>query len=263
MRLDQAFSDSFTRFPDSPAIIEGNRACTYSQLHARVERLAGALASRGVSSGDHVVYVSANSAVFAELTLACSRIGAVCEIHNIRLSDQTLLELIARSGASLAVLSADAWDRLGPHLPSSGSIETTVVFGHEEDLLDDAIPYEEFLEGAPAPPNQKPADDEDPVLMMFTSGTTGTPKGVLFSHRAIANRIAIDVESMGFSSGDSMLFVLPFFHTTCMSVFAVLSAGGTAVIGNSSDPRSIMETVNRYGITRIGLVPYHMRSLCS
>ena len=108
MRLDQAFSDSFTRFPDSPAIIEGNRACTYSQLHARVERLAGALASRGVSSGDHVVYVSANSAVFAELTLACSRIGAVCEIHNIRLSDQTLLELIARSGASLAVLSADA-----------------------------------------------------------------------------------------------------------------------------------------------------------
>ena len=47
MRLDQAFSDSFTRFPDSPAIIEGNRACTYSQLHARVERLAGALASRG------------------------------------------------------------------------------------------------------------------------------------------------------------------------------------------------------------------------
>ena len=93
MRLDQAFSDSFTRFPDSPAIIEGNRACTYSQLHARVERLAGALASRGVSSGDHVVYVSANSAVFAELTLACSRIGAVCEIHNIRLSDQTLLEL--------------------------------------------------------------------------------------------------------------------------------------------------------------------------
>ena len=57
MRLDQAFSDSFTRFPDSPAIIEGNRACTYSQLHARVERLAGALASRGVSSGDHVVYV--------------------------------------------------------------------------------------------------------------------------------------------------------------------------------------------------------------
>lgn len=263
MRLDQAFSDSFTRFPDSPAIIEGNRACTYSQLHARVERLAGALASRGVSSGGHVVYVSANSAVFAELTLACSRIGAVCEIHNIRLSDQTLLELIARSGASLAVLSADAWDRLGPHLPSSGSIETTVVFGYEEDLLDDAIPYEEFLEGAPAPPNQKPADDEDPVLMMFTSGTTGTPKGVLFSHRAIANRIAIDVESMGFSSGDSMLFVLPFFHTTCMSVFAVLSAGGTAVIGNSSDPRSIMETVNRYGITRIGLVPYHMRSLCS
>ena len=99
--------------------------------------------------------------------------------------------------------------------------------------------------------------------MMFTSGTTGTPKGVLFSHRAIANRIAIDVESMGFSSGDSMLFVLPFFHTTCMSVFAVLSAGGTAVIGNSSDPRSIMETVTRYGITRIGLVPYHMRSLCS
>ena len=47
MRLDQAFSDSFTRFPDSPAIIEGNRACTYSQLHARVESLAGALASRG------------------------------------------------------------------------------------------------------------------------------------------------------------------------------------------------------------------------
>ena len=88
MRLDQAFSDSFTRFPDSPAIIEGNRACTYSQLHARVERLAGALASRGVSSGGHVVYVSTNSAVFAEFVLTCSRIGAVCEIHNIRLSDQ-------------------------------------------------------------------------------------------------------------------------------------------------------------------------------
>lgn len=263
MRLDQAFSDSFRRFPDSLAIVEGNRACTYSQLHARVEKLAGALLSNGVGHGDHVIYISANSAVFVELTLACSRIGAVCEIHNIRLSDQALLELVARSGAPVAVLSVNAWGRLGSRLSLNNLIRTIIVCDCEENLPSRVIPYERLLEEASAPPDQESTDDADPMLMMFTSGTTGAPKGVLFSHSAIVNRIAIDVESMKFSSRDSMLFVLPFFHTTCMSVFAVLSSGGVAVIGGSSNPRSIIENTNRHGITRIGLVPYHMRSLCS
>lgn len=263
MRLDQAFSDSFKCFPNSLAVVEGDRTYTYSQLHDRVEKLADALSAHGVGHGDHVIYISANSAVFVELTLACSRIGAVCEIHNIRLSDQALLGLIEHSGATVAVLSADAWKRLGSRLPSDSSIETAIVFGCEESLPGNVIPYKRLLAEASMPPDQDAVDDEDPVLMMFTSGTTGTPKGVLFSHRAIISRIAIDVESMRFSSGDSMLFVLPFFHTTCMSVYAALAVGGTVVIGSSSDSRSIVETTNRYGITRIGLVPYHMRSLCS
>lgn len=263
MRLDQAFIDSFTRFPDSPAVVEGSCTYSYSQLRTRVERLAAALLANDVGKGDHVVYISANSAVFVELTLACSRIGAVCEIHNVRLSDQTLLELAEHTDASVAVLSVDAWERLGARLISNSPIETIIVFGCTNALPTGAIPYEELLRCSRPLPDQEPANDEDPVLMMFTSGTTGTPKGVLFSHRAIVNRIAIDMESMRFSSRDSMLFVLPFFHTTCMSVFAALAAGGTVVIGSSSSPRSIIETTNRLGITRVGLVPYHMRSLCS
>lgn len=104
---------------------------------------------------------------------------------------------------------------------------------------------------------------EDPVFMLYTSGTTGLPKGVVFSQEAMVNRAQADVEGMRFSRDDIMLFVLPFYHVTCVSVFAVLLVGAQMVIGQSNKAPDIVSYVNRYGVTRVGLVPYHMRTLAA
>lgn len=99
--------------------------------------------------------------------------------------------------------------------------------------------------------------------MFYTSGTTGIPKGVVFSHAAMMSRVRCDAGAMRFAEDDVMLFVLPFFHITCVSAFVVLHVGATMVVSASSKASSVVELIERHRVTRVGLVPFHLRAMAA
>ena len=234
------------------ALISKGGAFTYEQLDARVSQLAGALCARGVEKGDIVALTSKNAPIFIELTMACSRIGAVCAAFSTRFSCAVLSTLIAHAAPRLLFVPEDKL--ADAQAAVRGAQVETECFASE------GAAYEALLASAPAP-RVAELEETDPALLLYTSGTTGTPKGVVLSHGALLARIEIDRQTMHINEHTKMLFVLPFFHVTCVSVFVVLASGGAVAIASGAKDYMIVSEIQKNQATHVGLLPYHLRQL--
>ena len=289
MLLADILEESARKGPDRVAVRFKGKAYTYEDVRQRVGRLTAAWVRLGVRPGDHVAVIAPNSLAFIETTFSCARLGAVCEAYNVRLAPRVIVELLKRSNAQVVVVTPEMQERLAGLWKDVGRPLTLVLLDDAAEgaegvvgaagegasgvalkgALAEGVQAQHGYEGllasaADAPlPEAVAVRPEDPVFMLYTSGTTGLPKGVVFSQEAMVNRAQADVEGMRFSRDDIMLFVLPFYHVTCVSVFAVLLVGAQMVIGQSNKAPDIVSYVNRYGVTRVGLVPYHMRTLAA
>ena len=114
-----------------------------------------------------------------------------------------------------------------------------------------------------AEPSTKVAcyDENAPVLMLYTSGTTGVPRGVWFTNRAIERRIEMDLRDLDIDQDTVSLCVLPMYHITLMSSLLVICQGGTLVISDARDTESVARLIREYDVTFVGLVPFMLRSL--
>ncbi|WP_165047063.1 MULTISPECIES: class I adenylate-forming enzyme family protein [unclassified Adlercreutzia] len=257
--LSDILADAAQRSPRKVALRCKGRALTYAQVKGRVDRLAGVLRALHVRRGHHVSLVTANALACVELTFACAQIGAVCEQYNIRLSPAALVRLLGKSSSTVLVCSSAVWERLAPAIGGVGRplavilLDSGDAFGLSayEELVAAAEPFDRHVERAAS----------DPVLMIYTSGTSGDPHGVMLSHQALVARAEIDVRAMWFTGDDVVLSVLPLFHITSVSTFAAFFAGAEVVIDDSSRPEDIVRLVNEHGVTRMGVVPYVLRLL--
>lgn len=273
MNLADVIVDSATRFPDKRALAFGARRLTYEQLVERVRCLAGGLQRLGVGRGDHVALIADNSDAVFECMFACMWVGAVCEQYNTRLSTYALGQLLERSPASVVVASARLCDELAGAIAQARGGEPPCLVVIDDGAVAPSgaaaprdgrlLAYEGLLDGdlAPAAPLDLPP--EAPCSEFFTSGTTGLPRGVVVSHQAFLERLRIDQRDMAFSADDVLLCVLPLFHVTSMAAYVALMAGAQVVIARANDGESIARAINAYGVTRLGLVPFLMRSLVS
>lgn len=259
--------------PDKVAMRFKDRSFTFSDVKDRVDRLAGALADRGTERRGHVAVITPNTSACIEIVFACARLGAVCEQYNTRLSALSIVGLLQRSDARIVFLSCAMYDVLKDHLESVGRPLTLIlldgVAGDEAAkaravaIADggDALDYENVL--AEAEPLEAAADvsASDAVIMLYTSGTTGMPRGVLLSHEALLARIEIDTKEMWFTPDDVSLSVLPLFHVTCVTAFVTVANGAELVIADSHKPEDVAAMIRTYGVTRVGLVPFLLRAL--
>ena len=251
-RIDDILCRGLKASREGTALICRGGTFTYEQLDRRVDQLAGALCSKGVSKGDVVSLVSENAPIFLELTLACSRIGAVCAVLSTRFSSVVLSSLLKKAHPRLVFASQKMASAVDAALKIS-QVET-------ECLLGEGSCFESLLaassESLPAE-----VDVSDPALILYTSGTTGVPKGVVLSHGALLARIEIDRETMRMDESTRMLFVLPFFHVTCVSTFVVLACGGVVTIASGTKDFAIVADIQKTKATHVGLLPYHLRLL--
>ncbi|MBO0855210.1 MAG: fatty-acid--CoA ligase FadD5 [Nocardia sp.] len=250
------------KIPDTVALRFGGTGRTYRELDERVSRLANALRERGVGTGDRVAVLGLNSMEVVEAFLAPNRLGAIGVPVNFRLVAGEIAYLLEDSGAKAAVVDA----RFAPVFAEAceGLAEPPVclVIGGASDL-----DYESALAAAD-PVYEGPAvDDRQPAYIMYTSGTTGRPKGAVLSHYNLLMHAFSTAIDAGSSAEESVsLNGAPLFHIAGLSSYLMaLLPGGTYVLTQSGgfDPVAAVEQLARERVSSCFYVPAQWQAICS
>ena len=247
--------------PDKTAIIFEGQEWTYKQLNERVNRLSRGLLSLGLRKGDRAGILAYNCNQFMELYWACAKTGIILVPLNFRLVPAELEYFVRQCEVKVFFYSADFSETVKTLRTLPGAKTITHYFSIDEPKLAGDRWYEDFIGAFEAiePAVDSPPALEDPQIIMFTSGTTGTQKGAILPHRktlwnTINNEVAFDAI---LTSRVIYLLNLPMFHSGGMFIatMPVLHRGGTIVIHRHFDPRKALEDTQRYRINLLGGVP--------
>ena len=235
------------------AIIDGDHRATFGQHLERVSRLAQGLAGLGVSRRDRFAVMAFNSHRFMELWHAAFLGAGVMNPLNLRLAPAELAYILKDSGTKV-VFTDFMFGKAVAAIRDEVGIETVVMMGDPLDTPYD-VAYEELLADArPVVPDEP--EEDDPVVLMYTGGTTGLPKGVLLDQRAELLNLYHVAMTFGLDESLVNLNQTPMFHAATMGgVLGVPAAGGTSVFVPVFDPANVMDTIEREQVTWTVMVP--------
>ncbi len=236
-----------------PALIEGatGRTLTYGQLADAVDRVAAGLAQRGLRKGDVVAMDSPNLPEYAVAFLGVARAGGVVTTLNPLFTADEVSRQLSDARARF-LITVPALVEKAQAAARASAIEEIYTFGD----ADQATPFVRLFSADP-PPRVDIDPQNDVVVMPYSSGTTGMPKGVMLTHRNLVANVAQTLAVDGSATGDVTIAVLPFFHIYGMVVVMglVLRAGGTLVTMPRFEMAPFLDILQRYGVTRANLVP--------
>lgn len=245
-----AILDSARRTPDAPAVIEGDRTLSYGELHERTNRLANALRDRyKVAKGDRVALLTTNRTAVVEVLGGCAKLGAVYVGLNFRLAVAEYEAILENAEPSVIVCGAEHRE-LGEHLALRAGIP----------LLDvDDADWEKTLAAADAslPASVHDVRPDDHFCLVYTSGTTGRPKGVLFDVGAVMQHAAVALLEFELDARSRWLMALPHNSSLQITLLPLLLTGGAVVFADSRgfDARRFAQDVHSHGATHTYLVP--------
>ena len=257
--VDGVFRTVARTWPDRVAVQEGERSLTYRELDRLVDGISGWLARRGVGRGDRVVLLSENSASYVALMLAAARTGAILACQNWRLTARELRHCIGLVEPKMVLVSdrfATVLDELeGGSAAAGGPMETgEAAGGAERHRLDGALAARWAGCAPPAAPSG--VDAEDVLLILYTSGTTGLPKGAAISHRAELVRHLVWHLSFGIAPGDTMVAWMPLYHMGgADQVLGTLLGGGKVIVLDAFDAAAIARIAVREPLGWLVLMP--------
>jgi fatty-acyl-CoA synthase len=237
---------------DLTAVVDGDRRFTYAEFGARVERQAAALRQLGVQPGDRVAVLAPNGAMALEAHFAPMQIGAILVMLNTRLASAELEWILHHCGANVLLVDPQL-----KHLAANAGVPHVI-----ED-------YEAFLveqpSGLPCPDSSGHAavtDENACIAINYTSGTTGFPKGVMFSHRGAWTNAIGELTEHGLTQRSVYLWALPLFHCNgwCFS-WAVTAAGGRHICMRQPDPKEAVRLIEAEGVTHLCGAPVVVSSL--
>ncbi|MFC5750761.1 long-chain fatty acid--CoA ligase [Actinomadura rugatobispora] len=217
---------------------DGTRRETYARLGERAARLAGALRGLGVDGDQRVATFMWNNAEHLEAYLAIPSMGAVLHTLNLRLFPDQLVYIANHAEDRVVIVDGSLIPLLAPVLPQLKTIRDVIVVGEgDTGPLEGAgkvlHSYEELLAAAPAEFDWPEIDERAAAAMCYTSGTTGNPKGVVYSHRsAYLHSMSIATgNAMGMNASDRVLPVVPMFHANAWGLpYAAIMAGASLVM---------------------------------
>ena len=233
---------------------------TYAEFAERVTRLAGALTGLGIERGDRVGTLAWNSHRHLELYWAAPLSGAVLHTVNIRLSPHDLAYIVNHAGDAILFVDRSLWPAIEPIRGQLRTVRHLVALPDSEAPVPaGAIEYERLLTDS-APVRAWPIlDENDAAGMCYTSGTTGHPKGVVYSHRAIFlhSMAAAMTDTLGISERDVILHVVPMFHANawCVPYAGVMAGSAQLFAGPNPQPRDIARLIQDEKVTVVGAVP--------
>jgi fatty-acyl-CoA synthase len=232
----------------------------FGDLAERVDRLSAALSALGVRQGDRVGTLAWNTQEHLELYLSVPCSGAVLHTLNLRLPPEQLAYVIEHAADGVVFVQDDLVRLLEPILDRLGCVRRWVVIGDgDTGALDPVIRYEELLADAHGHHGYPELDERQAASLCYTSGTTGDPKGVLYSHRSSLLHAlgALGADSLGLSSADRAMPIVPMFHVNAWGIpYAALLTGADLVLpGRFVTPETIAHLIESEGVTLAAAVP--------
>lgn len=246
--------------PD-PAIIDETGTLTFSELSCRVRQSAAVLAAGGVRSGSRVAYLGLNSSLFVEVLLAAAHLGAVFVPVNFRLAPDEVTHLLGHAGCHSVVVESGHRE-LVDGIADSVPVRRFYLGGEAGDGVQDKR-WGRLRGNAADAPRSARVRAEDTAMLMYTSGTTGRPKGVTLTYGNLWWNQANVHAAIGIRPGEPTLAVAPLFHIGGLNAFTLgtLTHGGAVIIRRSFDPRRCLEDVARYRIVSMFMVPVMFAAL--
>jgi fatty-acyl-CoA synthase len=233
--------------PHRTALVHQDRAISYVELYERTTRLAHALRAAGIRRGDRIAYLGGNHPSFLETMFASGMLGAVFLPLNTRLAAPEVSYQLGDSGAKALVHSPSHSDMV-EELRGRTAVKTYLAVGPD---------YEDLLRDAETDPIDEPVSLDDICVIMYTSGTTGRPKGAMLTHGNLTWNAVNVLIDQDLAADEVALVSAPLFHTAGLNMLTmpVLLKGGTCVLVGSFDPGGTLDLIERHRATFMFGVP--------
>jgi fatty-acyl-CoA synthase len=244
------------RYPDKLAVVAGDLRVTYAEFDVAVNRAAHALADRGLGKGDRLALLAHNCWQFAVVAFATAKLGAVLVPVNFMLTAPEIAYILRHSGAK-GIVAEDALAATA----EKALAEAGVTGGIRGAIGPSAPPHwddvDRWWQDGPTDAPDVPVADDDPVRMMYTSGTESRPKGVLLSSRALVAQYVSCIVDGGMTADDVEVHALPLYHCAQMDCFFSVDVylGATSVILPGPNPAELLATIAREGVTKLFCPP--------
>ncbi len=253
-RLRHQVRDWATSQGQHPAFVRVGRSLTYAELDERADRFAAGLCAAGLQPGDRVALLLANAPETFEALLGCARAGVVAVPLNWRLAPEELAE-VARDARPRATVIEARTASLAPALAAPGTSCLDLALGED---------YEQWLVTTKGELPELPDDPDRVVLQVYTSGTSGRPKGVLLTDGNLATKVPGVVPWWGLEPDSRTLLATPLFHVGALSWgLAGMFAGSTTVLAADADPARLIQHLQEDRISHTFLVPAIIDRLCA
>ncbi|MFC8393633.1 long-chain fatty acid--CoA ligase [Streptomyces sp. NPDC057238] len=238
--------------PQRVAVVHEDRETTYGQLHERVVRLAHALRALGVCRGDRVAYLGPNHPALLETLFAAGALGAVFVPLNTRLTSSELAFNLSDSGSTVLINAPEHDDTAAVTAALAGVKHRVAIAGNTG-----ALSYEDLLTRAVSKPLDERVSPDDPCIIMYTSGTTGRPKGTVLTHANVTwNSINVLID-LDLGADEVTLVTAPLFHTAAlnMTCLPTLLKGGCVLLLGAFCPDQVLDLIETRGVTYLFGVP--------
>ncbi len=257
-------------FPGKVAVVDGDASLTWEQFAEHVSRTAGALAAAGIEAGDRVAVLAPNTLACLAAHFSVPLRHAVLVAINIRLAPAEIQYILQHSGAKVLIVDAELVPQVASILDGAPALRTVVVdqpagvAAPEADALAKlagggrrVVRYADFLaEGMPLPLDAAVPDERMPLAINYTSGTTGRPKGVLYTHRGAYLNALGQVITFKLDARSVYLWTLPLFHCNGWTFpWAVAAVGGQHVLLRKVEPERVFELIERHGVSNMCAAP--------